>query len=413
MITVKPFRALRPREDMVEVISSENFDSSFKHLSIEEMQRNPLSYLHVAKQHLNFPDEKKSVDKHFPLAKTQLNELISQGLLVKEAKPAYYLYRQVKDGHSYLGIIAGVHAEDFKNNRIRKHEHTRTDKEYEMAKHMEITETIGTAVLVTYHNTETIDTIMANELNKKPTYDFIQRGVRHSVWVISDEKTVETISKELSNLSDVYIADGHHRSASLVNHYLQRRSENKNHTGQEAYNFLQTYFVPANLLFIYEYNRVVKVPSSKSGYKVIKKICENFKVEKYKKGPCKPDKMHQFGMYFEGAWYLLKAKDKIVDELHPLKVLDVSILEDYILKPILEIKDSKTDERIAFIDGSKGLDFLQERVDKGKFDIAFTLYPTTIEQVMAVADINETMPPKSTWIEPKMRTGFIVQDLRS
>jgi uncharacterized protein (DUF1015 family) len=370
------------------------------------MKRNPLSYLHVSKPHLNFPDEKKNIEKHFTIATKKLEEFLAEGI-VQKVKPQVYIYRQIKDGRIYQGIISGVHADDYAEERIKKHELTRTDKEDEMVGQMRITHTISTAVLVTYHQTDEIEELTKKETQEKPYFDFVQRGVRHTIWITKNE---DLICKALGHLDDVYIADGHHRSASLVRYAREQKENNPRHTGNEPYNFLQTYFVPSNLLYVYEYNRLVQDINS-TPFKIMKHICDNFEVEKKKKEAYQPKKKHNFGMYYHDTWYKLKAKTNIVNDADPLKCLDVQILEDYLLKPVLNIADSKTDDRLSFVDGTKGLGFLQDRVDKGKADIAFTLFPTEIEQVMAVADIHATMPPKSTWIEPKMRTGFIVQDL--
>lgn len=406
MLNIAPFKAILPRTDIVEIVSSENFDAQNKNLSMEEMKRNPMSYLHVSKPHLNFPEEKKNVEKHYPLALQKLEHFLHDGIMHKE-DPRVYIYRQVKDGRIYQGIIAGVHADDYEALRIKKHELTRTDKEDEMVGQMGITKTIGTAVLVTYHQTDLINQLTEAETNERPLFDFVQRGVRHTVWMAKKEAE---ICNALASLSDVYIADGHHRSASLVRYANAQKASNPGHTGKEAYNFLQTYFVPAELLYVYEYNRLVENINT-SPYKLLKHICDNFEMEKKKKEAYQPKKKHVFGMYYVDSWYKLKAKNEIIHDDDPLKCLDVQILEDFLLKPVLNITDSKTDERLSFVDGTKGLAFLEDRVNKKKADIAFTLFPTEVEQVMAVADIHATMPPKSTWIEPKMRTGFIVQDL--
>ncbi len=407
MLQIAPFKAIVPRANIADIVSSENFDSQNKNLSIEEMKRNPMSYLHVAKPHLNFPDEKKNVARHFPFAKKKLEHFIAEGIMHKVPETVY-VYRQIKDGRIYQGIIAGVHADEYESNRIRKHENTRTEKEMEMEGQMRITETVGTAVLVTYHQTQQIEALTLRETQRKPLFDFVKQGVRHTVWVAH---AASEICEALSHLEDLYIGDGHHRSASLVRYARSMKEANPNHTGKEPYNFLQTYFVPAEHLYIYEFNRLV-ANVGKSSYKIIKHICDNFELEK-RKDPYQPRKIHNFGMYYQGQWYKLKAKPAIIHDEDPLKSLDVQILEDYLLKPVLDITDSKTDERLSFVDGTKGLSFLMERVDKAKADIAFSLFPTSIEQVMAVSDIHATMPPKSTWMEPKMRTGFIVQDLSS
>ncbi len=406
MLTVVPFKAIVPRADIVETVSSENFDSQNKILSIEEMKRNPISYLHVAKPHLGFLEEKKNVAKHFPIALNKLNEFLDQGIMQRETA-GVYIYRQIKDGRIYQGVIAGVHANDYAEERIKKHEFTRTDKEEEMVGQMSITHTIGTAVLVTYHQTHNIEELTKLEMGEKPMFDFVQKAVRHSVWKVREHSE---LCQLLSNLDDVYIADGHHRSASLVRYANKQKKANPKHNGTEAYNFLQTYFVPSTYLYVYEYNRLV-ANITETPFKILKHICDHFEVERKRKEAYQPKKMHNFGMYYQGQWYKLKAKAEVINDADPLESLDVKLLENYILKPVLKIVDSKTDERLSFVDGSKGLVFLQDRVDKKKADIAFTMYPTDIEQVMAVADIHATMPPKSTWIEPKMRTGFIVQDL--
>ncbi len=407
MLNIAPFKAIFPRADMVETVSSENFDAQNKQLSVEEMKLNPMSYLHVSKPHLNFPEEKKNVARHFPFALKKLEQFLKEGVMLK-AEPHIYIYRQIKDGRIYQGVIAGVHADNYVSEKIKKHELTRTDKEDEMVGQMRITKTVGTAVLVTYEKTKEIEDISKSEMLEKPHFDIVQRGVRHTIWIAKNEAK---LCDALKALDHIYIADGHHRSASLVRYAQEQKEKNPNHTGKEPYNYLQTYFVPSDTIYIYEYNRLIDGVTN-SSYHILKHICENFEIEKKKKDEAyHPKKKHCFGMYYLGNWYKLKAKPEIIDDSIPLKCLDVQILEDYLLKPVFNIMNSKTDERLSFVDGTKGLAFLEERVNKGKADIAFTLFPTEIEQVMAVADIRATMPPKSTWIEPKMRTGFVVQDL--
>ncbi len=407
MLKIAPFKAILPREDLIEVVSSENYDAQNKHLSIEKMRQNSLSYLHISKPHLNFPEEKKNVERHFPIALAKLEHFLADGILEKKENHIY-IYRQVKDGRIYHGVIAGVHADDYASEKIKKHEHTRTDKEDEMLGQMRITKTVGTAVLVTYHKTSAIEILTLKEMEGKPHFDIVQHGIRHTLWVVKNESQ---LCEALASLENVYIADGHHRSASLVRYANEQKELNLNHTGLEAYNYLQTYFVPSDLIHVVEYNRlvdgIVNYP-----YKILRHLHDHFEVEKKKKEEAyHPKKKHCFGMYYIDTWYKLKAKAEIIDDSDPLKSLDVQILEDFLLGPVLNITDSKTDERLSFVDGTKGLALLEDRVNKGKADIAFTLFPTEMEQVMAVADLGATMPPKSTWIEPKMRTGFLVQDL--
>lgn len=229
MLNVVPFKAILPRTDNVEIVSCENFDSQNKNLSIEEMKRNPMSYLHVSKPHLNFPEEKKNIEKHFPLALQKLEHFLNQGILQK-AKPQVYIYRQIKDGRIYQGVIAGVHADDYEAERIKKHELTRTDKEDEMVAQMCITHTIATAVLVTYHQTTQIEELIRKETEEKPYFDFVQRGMRHTVWIAKNESG---LCRALGALNDVYIADGHHRGASLVRYARDQKDKNPNHTGKE------------------------------------------------------------------------------------------------------------------------------------------------------------------------------------
>ncbi len=339
MLNIVPFKAIIPRADLAEIVSSENFDSQNKQLSIEEMKRNPMSYLHISKPHLNFPDEKKNVEKHFPPATEKLESFIKEGILNK-TKPQIYIYRQIKDGRIYLGIIAGVHADDYSSEKIKKHELTRTDKEDEMVAQMIVTKTISTAVLVTYHQTKEIEELTRKETEEKPLFDFVQRAVRHTVWVAKNESE---LCRQLASIENVYIADGHHRSASLVRYAELQKQNNKLHTGKEGYNYLQTFFVPSNLLYIYEYNRLISGITN-SPYKIMKLICENFDVEKKKKEQYQPKKKHNFGMYFQQEWFRLKPKTELIHDEDPLKCLGVQILEDYLLQPVLDITAKQTND---------------------------------------------------------------------
>ncbi|MCG9880074.1 MAG: DUF1015 family protein [Bacteroidia bacterium] len=413
MAKVKPFAALRPAKDKAGEVSATPYDGASKDQAWVEMRNNPISYLHVVKPHLHFKGEKKNPEKHFPSGLEFLHKLIEQGHLVKDPKPAYYIYRLIKGHQAYAGIMAMASVDDYNNNNILKHENTLTEKQNEIAEHIRFYNNLGNPVLLTYPDDESID-LLINQyiLRHVPEYNFISSDqVKHNMWVVTEEKDVALIESRFEAISKLYIADGHHRSAGSAAFCAMKRKENPDYTGDETFNYFPVCLIPFSKLSIYEYHRLVKDKATVNNPNFLEEIKKYF--HKIPSGhlPVQPLNKKEFGLYFQGKAFLLQLKPEWEATLDgTLAHLDVSIVEEFILKRVFNITDSKTDARLSFMDGGKGIGHLQEAVDRGDYDVAISLYPTSMEEVKKVADENLIMPPKSTWIEPKIRTGLIILD---
>ncbi len=413
MAKVKPFAALRPHKDKAKDVSSPPFDAGAKELAFHEIQTNPFSYLNVVKPYLHFKGEKKNPAKHFPLGLAFLKRLIEQGIMVKEEAPAFYIYRLIKGSQAYAGIIAAASVDDYLNNRILKHENTLTEKQLEIAEHISFFNNLGNPVLLTYPDDQSIDMLIDQYIMKHiPEYNFIsQDQIKHNLWVVSEPSDIALLESRFAEIENLYIADGHHRSAGSAEFCLQMRRKTPGYTGNESFNFFPVCLIPFSRLTIFEYHRLVKDKLVVEDKNFMDKIREYFVATPSGHLPVQPLHKKEFGIYFQNKAYLLQLKPEIEASLAgTLDNLDVSIVEKYILNKIFGILDSKTDGRLSFMDGGKGIGHLQEAVDNGEFDIAITLYPTSVEEVKKVAEENLIMPPKSTWIEPKIRTGLIVLD---
>lgn len=412
MATVKPFRALRPRPELAQVVSSRSYDTNHNHISREIIAGNEYSYLHVVKPHLNFPDNERIPEKHYPIARRKLEALVAEQVLNKDDKPCFYLY-QITDNLKHIvynGIVGLASVDDYNTGHIKKHEHTLTKKETLLAQHVEYVKAIGEPVLLTFDGGSWYDSLVATITGFEPEYDFTSDdGLHHRLWVVEDDATVHSISHHMVEAGDLYIADGHHRVASAARY--ASIMEEKGLVRDGSCNYILSYLIPFEHIKVFEFNRLVKDLDGMTEAEFIEKLRQEFDV--YEIGSAKlrvKKKNFQFGMYMDGKWYGLDFKDGH-DTTDVLSNLDVSILENHILKPILGIKDSKTDERLSFIDGTKGITRLQEMVDNGQFKVAFSLYPTKIKEVIAVADKGLVMPPKSTWFEPKLRTGLLIYEV--
>jgi uncharacterized protein (DUF1015 family) len=413
MAKVKPFAALRPAKDKAGEVSSPPFDSGSKELASHEIINNPYSYLHVVKPYLHFKGEKKNPEKHFPVGLEYLRKFIESGVLIKDAAPAFYIYRMIKGHQAYAGIIAMASVDDYNQNNILKHENTLTEKQNEIAEHIRFYNNLGNPVLLTYPDDESIDMLINQYIMKHiPEYNFISHDqIKHNLWVVTEEKDIQLLETRFEAIDKLYIADGHHRSAGSAAFCDIKRKENPNYTGDETFNFFPVCLIPFSKLTIFEYHRLVRDKAMVDGKDFLEKIKMYF--EKIPSGhlPVQPLNKKEFGIYFHGKAFLLKLKPEFEAQLNgTLDNLDVSIVEEFILKRIFNIKDSKTDHRLSFMDGGKGIGHLQEAVDNGEYDFAITLYPTSVEEIKQVAEEHLIMPPKSTWIEPKIRTGLIILD---
>lgn len=402
MITITPFKALRPQAQFAKQVASRPYDVLNSKEAKTEAEGNPYSFLHITKSEIDLP---ASVDVHsndvYEKAKENLDAFISRPILFSENKPCYYIYTLVMNGKSQTGLVCCSSVADYENDLIKKHEYTRPEKEKDRIDHMRITCAQTGNVFIAYRDVDEVNELIENwKKNKNAVYDFVaDDNVQHTVWVISDEKIIDRITELFkSKVPCTYIADGHHRAASAAKVRYQLADS------EEAGYFLTTLF-PASQLHILDYNRVVTDLNGLTNEEFLDKLNRNFTTEKIKKAYA-PDEAHNFGMYFDGHWYKLTALDGTFST-DPIGILDISILQNNLLEPVLGIKDQRTDKRIDFVGGIRGLSELESRVDSGEMAVAFSIYPVTIDQLFDIADSGNVMPPKSTWFEPKLRDGLL------
>lgn len=402
MAIIKPFRSLRPQQELAAQIASRPYDVLNTEEAKAEAKDNPVSFLHVTKSEIDLPG---GSDSHSPevyeKAKENLQQLIRHGILFKEEKACYYIYKLVMDGRSQTGLVCVSSVDDYFSNVIKKHEFTRPEKEKDRIDHMRTIEAQTGNVFMAYRDVPQINTIIDRwKETNKPVYEFKTNDkIQHTIWVIDSDPVIEAITTTFkTDVPATYIADGHHRAASAakVSQQLPER--------EEAKYFLTTIF-PASQLAILDYNRVVKDLNGSTASKLISLLQDDFLIT-LSAEPVKPSQLHEFGMYLDGQWYILASRKGTYSD-DPIGVLDVTILSNNILNKLLGIKDQRTDKRIDFVGGIRGLKELEKRVNSGDMKIAFSLYPVTIEQLFAIADSGNVMPPKSTWFEPKLRDGLL------
>lgn len=405
MVTIAPFKALRPEPQYSKQVASRPYDVLSSKEAKIEAQGNPNSFLHITKSEIDLPE---STDIHsaevYNKAKENLSAFVSRNLLFRENKPCYYIYRLTMDGRSQAGLVCGSSVDDYENGLIKKHEFTRPEKEQDRIDHIKTTGAQTGNVFLAYKNVAEIDEVLNGWMKEKnPQYDFTaDDGIQHTLWIVSDDATIETISGMFKDLVPAtYIADGHHRAASAA----KVRKALGSNAGENAQYFLTTLF-PSNQLAIMDYNRVVSDLNGHSADELLGQIATHFSIEKVST-QYRPEAATQFGLYLNKQWYKLTANAGSYDAHHPIASLDISILEKNILQPILGIMDQRTDKRIDFVGGIRGLGELENRVNSGEMALAISLYPVSIEQLFAVADSGEVMPPKSTWFEPKLRDGLL------
>ena len=418
MAIVKAFKGIRPVKELASKIAALPYDVMNSDEAREMVIGNPHSFLHVDRPEI---DLDPSIDIHdskvYEKARENLDRMITDGEYTQDEQPCLYIYRQIMNGRSQTGIVFCASIDDYINNIIKKHEFTRADKEEDRINHVDYCDANTGPIFLTYKEdqiaSEIIEAWIENESKRKPIYNFVSEdGISHIVWVIDNEIIISEIVDLFKEVEYLYIADGHHRSASAVKVGLKRRAENPKYTGQEEFNYFLAVAFPDNDLMVMDYNRVVKDLNGLTKDELIGKLQEKFTVtESTSEGPVKPAKKHTFGMYVENKWYLLEAKDGIYDAEDPIDSLDVAILQNNVLTPILGIEDVRTSDRIDFIGGIRGLKELERRANKD-MKIAFSMYPTEVSDIMSVADIGEVMPPKSTWFEPKLRSGLFVHKLK-
>lgn len=415
MAVVRPFKSFRPTKELVDKVAALPYDVMNSEEAREMVKGNPYSFLHVDKAEI---DLEQGIDIHstpvYEKANENLKKMISEGIYIQDDKPCMYIYRQVMNGRPQTGIVACASIDDYINDIIKKHELTRAEKELDRINHVDYTNSNTGPIFLTYKNKAEIDDIVNNWIsNNDPVYNFntVEDNVDQTVWVINDQEKVAKLSELFKGVDYLYIADGHHRSASAVKVGMKRREENPKYTGEEEFNYFLSVIFPDSDLYIMDYNRVVEDLNGNSSEEFMKKVSEKFEIEEYKgEGQYRPECQRTYGMYLDEKWYKLSAKEGTFDKNDPVARLDVSILQKNLLEPILAIDDPRTNPRIDFVGGIRGLGELERRVKEG-MKVAFSMYPTTMEDLMDIADAGKTMPPKSTWFEPKLRSGIFVHEL--
>ena len=413
MAIFKPFRALRPIKEYASRVAALPYDVMNSEEAKEMVKDNPYSFLHIDKAEIDLPDGTYLYsDEVYAKAKENLESSEAQGIMKNDSVPCFYVYRQIMNGREQTGLVGCACVDDYIENRIKKHELTRADKEADRIRHVDTCNANTGPIFLCYKGKSEISGIINKYKATEPEYNFVTAdGISNTVWVINNTEDCEKLSSLLNEAGDFYIADGHHRCASAVNVAKMRREANPDYDGTEEFNFFLAVLFPANELEIMDYNRAVRDLNGNSQEEFIEKISKKFCVEAHTgDGAYHPEKKHTFGMYLNGSWYKLTAKDGTFDNENPVEQLDVSILQKNLLTPILNIGDPRTDKRIDFIGGIRGLDELERLVSNG-FSVAFSMYPTTLEDLMAIADADMIMPPKSTWFEPKLLSGLFIHKL--
>lgn len=413
MVRVKAFNAIRPKEELAKYVAELPYDVVTYEEALDR-GKNKYSFIHVDRAEI---DLNKNTDVYsnevYKKAKENLNEMINSQVLIKDEKPCVYIYSQTMNKRTQTGIVLCFSIDDYLNNNIKKHEHTTKKKELDRINHVDFCDANTGPIFLTYKKNKYLKEIVNKCIQDKSIYDFVSDdGIQHKCFKIDDDTIIKNIIDSFSKIDALYIADGHHRAASAVEVGLKRRTGNKNFNGSEEFNYFLGVAFPTDELNILGYNRVIKDLNGLSYDEFIKKIQEKFYIEKLSQSiQCKPREKGTFGMYLGNYWYSLKVKEEVMKDLNIVDSLDVSILQNNILSPILNITNPRECERIEFIGGIKGLEELEKMVNN-EFEVAFSMYPTSIEEIIEVADNNLVMPPKSTWFEPKLRSGLFIHSLK-
>lgn len=413
MAIIKPFKGVRPPKELVEQVASRPYDVLNSEEARKEAEGNEKSLYHIIKPEIDFP---VGTDEHDPKvydkAAANFKMFQEKGWLVQDKKENYYVYAQTMNGKTQYGLCVGAYVDDYMTGKIKKHELTRRDKEEDRMKHVRINNANIEPVFFAYPHIDEIDRIVADVVAKPAEYDFVAPdGFGHHFWVIDDEKTIARITELFAKLPAFYIADGHHRSAAAALVGDEKRRNNPNHKGDEEYNYFLAVCFPDNQLNIIDYNRVVKDLNGLTDEQFLAAVAENFEVKEMGTEIYTPNKLHNFSLYLSGKWYSLTAKPGTYNDSDPIGVLDVTISSNLILDKVLGIKDLRSDKRIDFVGGIRGLGELKRRVDNGEMKVALALYPVTMQQIIDIADTGNIMPPKTTWFEPKLRSGLIIHKL--
>lgn len=414
MAVIKPFKGVRPPRELVEQVQSRPYDVLNSAEARAEAEGNEKSLYHIIRPEIDFP---VGTDEHAPQVYARAAENFAkfqkEGWFVQDSKEQYYIYAQTMDGHTQYGLVVCAYVNDYMNGVIKKHELTRKDKEEDRMKHVRVNDANIEPVFFAYPDNSLLDDIVSRYTAAEPEYDFTAQldGFRHRLWVVDNDADIAAITEQFAAMPALYIADGHHRSAAAALVGKEKADNNPAHRGDEEYNYFMAVCFPSSQLTIIDYNRVVKDLNGLSHEEFLAALSKNFVVEKKGKEIYKPVALHNFALYLGGNWYSLTAKDGVYDDSDPIGVLDVTISSNLILDEILGIKDLRTDKRIDFVGGIRGLGELERRVNSGEMEVALALYPVSMKQLTDIADTGNIMPPKTTWFEPKLRSGLVIHKL--
>lgn len=414
MATVKPFRGFRPPKNLVEQVESRPYDVLNSEEARAEAGDNEKSLYHIIKPEIDFEPGTSEYDPRvYEKAAENFKKFKKNGWLVQDAEDHYYIYAQTMNGKTQYGIVVGAYVEDYMNGIIKKHELTRRDKEEDRMKHVRVNNANMEPVFFAYPDNEKLNALLNKYAATEPEYDFIAPidGFRHQFWVISDKDDMKLITDEFAAMPALYIADGHHRSAAAALVGAEKAKQNPNHKGDEEYNYFMAVCFQSSQLTILDYNRVVTDLNGYTSEDFLKALDKNFIVEKKGTEVYRPNALHNFSMYLDGEWYSLTAREGTYNPNDPIGVLDVDVSSRLIFDELLGIKDFRSDKRIDFVGGLRGLEELKRRVDSGEMKMALALYPVTMKQIMDIADSGKIMPPKATWFEPKLRSGLVIHEL--
>jgi uncharacterized protein (DUF1015 family) len=412
MALVKPFLCIRPNTEVVHRVAALPYDVFNRKEATQEVEREPMSFLRIDRAETGFLDDVDTYDvRVYERARKLLDQGIADGIFETEGKECYFIYELIMQGRSQTGLVACASIDDYMNNVIKKHENTREEKEIDRINHVDICNAQTGPIFLAYRAHKVINEIIAQEKQNAALYSFTAPdGITHKVWKLDCENKMNEIKKAFEEINSIYIADGHHRAASAVKVGLKRRQEKLDFSGKEAFNFFLSVLFPHDQLLIMPYNRAVQGMNGLSKSEFFASLEENFELKSVGTIPYEPKEKATFGMYLENEWYALRAKRNLREIVDPVDSLDVSLLQDYLLRPVLGIEDPRVDKRIDFIGGIRGLKELERRVQED-MTVAFSMYPTSIEELFEVSDAGKLMPPKSTWFEPKLRSGLFIHRL--